>query len=121
MRILDVLLTEMDNSTVPNLCCRGKEEVIGGSSVEIAAQHMYSRIAMGECVTFLDIDARCDEHSQPCRKCLSARVLSNQKPSMGKIAKSISENISLETVIPDKLYGIQYEVFMRHDRVLNKM
>ena len=119
--ILDVLLTEMDNSTVPNLCWRGREETIGATFIEMAAQQLYSRIAMGECITFLNIDAKCDEHSQPCRKCASARVLSNQKPSMGSIAKSISENISLDTIVSEKLFEIKYEVLMRHEKVLNKM
>ena len=119
--MIDALLTEIDNFSIPNLCWRGKHEVIGGTSVEAAAQHIYSKIAMGECVTFFNINARCEEHSQPCRKCSSAQVLSNQKTSMCKIAKSISETIYLETIMPDQLYEIQYEVLMRHDKILNKM
>ena len=69
----------------------------------------------------MDINARCAEHSQPCRKCSSAHVLSNQKPSMGKIPKSISDNIYLEPIIPNQLYEIRYNVLMRHDNILDKM
>ena len=54
--IIDALFTEIENFSIPNLCWRGKSEVIGGISVEAAAQHIYSNIAMGECVTFFNIN-----------------------------------------------------------------
>ena len=40
---------------------------------------------------------------------------------MGKIAKTISDNIYLEPIIPGELFEIRYRVIMHHDNILNKM
>ena len=64
--ILDGLFTEIGSQSIPNLCWRGEPDFIGAISVETAAERIYSTIAKGECVTFLDINTRCEEHSQQC-------------------------------------------------------
>ena len=83
-------------------------------------EYIYENVVKGEAWNFLNLDARCAEHSQPCRKCTSAQVLLNQKPSMRAIALLITDNITAGN-LGCNILEVSYNVLMRHEGVLSKM
>ena len=131
--IIDRILSEIVKTNMNNICFKlpVKHSNLGAlissfglsrsKSIEQGALLVYQAILRGECEAFLNIQARCVEHSQPCRQCCSASILVTEKPGLGILAKEISNNLKAHEISKDRLYQLQYDVVFRDKDVLLKM